>query len=78
MAGFRSVTRVPAPPVSIPAVAEPSVQMMTREFRYLLNANYEALSSCKHGGARLSSRSLPVLDLSQEKGDNKIHVGQFS
>ncbi len=68
MAGFRSVTRVPAPSVSIPAVAEPSVQMLNREFRCLLIAKQEEAVSSKPGGARLSSRSLPVLDLSQEKG----------
>ncbi len=37
LAGCTSVTTIPAPPFSVPAVAEPSVKMMNRAFRCLMN-----------------------------------------
>ncbi len=35
--GSPSVATIPEPPISVPAVAEPSVKMMNRSFRCLMN-----------------------------------------
>ncbi len=70
LVGSPSFKNITAPPLSVPAVAEPSVKMMNRVFRCLTDDREGMGSTWEPGGDRLCTFQLLESSKGQEKEES--------